>query len=145
VAPKKEFSVRASRFTRRFFWRIYPRLICRLWFVPRLSFVFRPPVSTSHHLPIYSSLHSKILILKALHKYIRIYLYSVGTIIKRKANNPSKSLKTKSPIPSPLFGLKNLPHRLPHSKTLNLKVVHKYIRIYLYTYISVQSAVKQVQ
>jgi len=40
-----------------------------------------------------------------LHKYIRIYLYSADPIVKRKAKNPSKSLKRKSPTSSPPSGL----------------------------------------
>jgi hypothetical protein len=35
--------------------RVNPRLICRSWFIPRLSSVFRPPVSASPKLLIHTS------------------------------------------------------------------------------------------
>jgi hypothetical protein len=44
------------------------------------------------HQLTYSSLHSKILIPKALHKFIRIYLYSIVVIVELKTKNVSRLL-----------------------------------------------------
>jgi len=102
------------------------------------------------HQPIYSSLHSKILILKtmflkALHKYIRIYLYTFSHHPRRlakclhdlTADLPAGACPPYAgresginPFTPPLI-LKPL-----IQKPFILKVVHKYIRIYLYTYIN---------
>jgi len=67
-----------------------------------------------------------------VHKYIRIYLYSIGAIVKRKAKQPVEIFENKISTTPPFSGLKNPPHQIPRSKTLILSTVHKYIRIYLY-------------